>query len=298
MSGPWGSEGNLDDSDYIERMRELLEDWPVQADEQASANGAQTKLKLQRLKPNDDDYFTVVVNGFEVPLVSRQGDVAAGNCYCEFNTGTLIFGTPPPAGTNNVMIYHNQVRWRDGAIRNALYDGLADLFPVVWRNAVDTSITMRVLTWDYQLPSDFSDPRVKIRRIGIREIPASTNRFRPMNCAWQVYGNPPLLRITTSQFFTPGATLQLEYAAPFRSLADLEPQAVQLPIYYAMGVLLAGKESQRARADGQTVAADTNAQPPQYQQNAGAWWMSLYRQKKAAAARTLGGLRPTSVYAT
>lgn len=292
--GPWGAEGSLDDAGYLARMRDLLEDYPVPADEQMSPNGTATKFKLQRLRVNDDDYVQITVGGVVQTLQPSLSALATtGDVHLNFNTGLLTFFAAPPLGVNSVICYHNQVRFLDRTIMGALYEGLQDLYPTVWRNAQFSGILMQTLKWDYPLPPDFLDPRIRIRGLSMREIPASTNPFLPVNWAFTVYGNPPMMRLLRSQQFSPGATLQIEYAAPYRNLADLEAQAAPLPVYYAMAVLMAQKESQRSRQDGQTVAADTNAQPAGYlQQNAG-WWMSLYRQKKQSMARPMGGRHPT-----
>lgn len=291
--GPWGSEGPMDDAGYLSRMRDLLEDYPVPADEQFSPNGTATKFKLQRIRVNDDDYLQVTVAGVPYTLQPSISALAAvTDVHINFNTGLLTFFEAPPADVNTVICYHNQVRWRDSVIMAALYDGLLDLYPRIWRNAQFSGITMQTLQWDYPLPPDFLDPRIRIRGLSIREIPASTNPFMPVNWGFTVYGNPPMIRLLRSQMFSPGATLQIEYAAPYRSLADLESQAAALPIYYAMATLLAGKESQRTKQDGQTVAADTNAQPPQYLMQTAGYWNSLYIQKKKSMARPMGLMKP------
>lgn len=290
--GPWGSEGSMDDAGFLARMRDLLEDYPVPADEQFSPNGTATKFKCQRLRVNDDAYLEVTVNGaVQTVMPSRSALIAVNQCYIDYNTGLITFYQPPPAGTNTVLIYKNQTRWLDRTIMSALMEGLQDLFPVIWRNAQTSAITMQTLQWDYPLPPDFLDPRVRVRKFAVQEIPASTNPFLEVSFPFTVYGNPPMLRVLQSQQYSPGARLQIEYTAPYRSLADLEPAAQRLPVYYAMGTLLLGKESQRTRSDGQTVAADTNAQPPSYLATTGSTWMNLYQTTKTSLARPMGGTR-------
>jgi hypothetical protein len=276
-------------------MRDMLEDYSVPADEQMSPNGTATKFKLQRLRVNDDSYFQVVANNSVVPLVSSLSALVASgplSCFVDFNTGMITFSAAPPIGVNTVVCYHNQVRWLDRTILGALYEGLQDLYPTLWRNAQTSAITLQTLKWDYPLPNDFLDPRMRIKGMSVQEIPSSLNPFLQVNWPFTVYGNPPMVRLLRSQKFSPGSHLQIEYAAPYRNLADLEPQAASLPIYYAMSVLMAAKESQRTRADGQTVAADTNAQPPQYLMQTAGYWKSMYTQKKAAMARPMGGQHP------
>ncbi len=297
MSGPWGSEGSLDDAGFVTKFRERVDDHPQMADEKFDPDGSKTKFKCNRLKVNDDDYLQVVENGTIVPLANSIRDVKAGNCYVNADTGLITFGTAPAAGQGTVICYHNQVQWRDSAILDAMYDGLRTMFPTIWRNAVTTAITLQVLQWDYTLPADFQDPRVKIRRVSVQEVPASTNPFRALSGQYRVYGNPPMLRILGSQAFTPGSVLQIEYTAPYRTLADLDGQAQDLPVWYAAGTLLGFKEGNRARTDSQTVMADQNAVPPGYRQNSGAWFMTQFRTLLAALQRPVGMPPATSTYA-
>jgi hypothetical protein len=105
------------------------------------------------------------------------------------------------------------------------------------------------------------------------------------------------IEIPRSQYFTPGATLWLEYKAPFRSLSELEPQAYDLPLWYAAGQLLGFDESRRTKMDTQTPAAEASANPPGYQQNTGAWYMTQFRNMMASlAAPPVRMPRPISTY--
>jgi hypothetical protein len=297
VSGPWGSEGSLDDEGYLLQVRERLDDWPVPKQIQFTPTGNSTLFKSPAIKMNDDAYFAVTINGVVQQTVSRRADLTSSNAYVDYNTGSVLFGTPPQADPNSVVIQMNQVRWRDSKILSLLYEGLQSLFPKMFREGVYSGIQMAVNTWDYVLPPDFADPGVRVISYGMREIPSTTNRFRPMNTAYVVHGNPPLLRIPPSQYFSPGATLEIRYTAPYRNLSDVDGRATALPILYACAMLLGFEESKRTIAAGQTTTTDTSAQPVQYQQNAGSWYMAQYRALLANLVRPMGGLAPISTYA-
>lgn len=297
MSGPWGSEGSLDDESYLRQIRERLDDWPVYKQVQMSPTGTSTLFKIPMLKVNDDQYFGVFLSGTSQIIVNRQADLSSGSVFVDYNTGTVVFGTAPPAGQSTLVVTMNQVRWRDSKILSLLYEGLQSLFPKLFREGVYDGIRMAVNTWDYVLPPDFNDPGVRVISYGMREIPSTTNRFRPMNTAYVVHGNPPLLRVPPSQYFSPGATLEIRYTAPYRNLSDVDGRATALPILYACAMLLGFEESKRTIAAGQTTITDTSAQPAQYQQNAGSWYMAQYRALLANLVRPMGGLAPISTYA-
>src|ERR1700690_1997442 len=110
-TGPWGSEAGVSDHVFVSRLRELLRDYPVGANEQANGNGTSTFFQMQKVPINDDDYILVTVNNVVVPIVTQRGALAAGNCWIDFNSGMLLFGTAPTTGTNNIAIQKQRVRW-------------------------------------------------------------------------------------------------------------------------------------------------------------------------------------------
>lgn len=274
-TGPWGSEAGVSDSVFVGRLRELLRDYPVGANEQANGNGTSTFFQMQKVPVNDDDYLMVTVNNTVVPLVSQRSQLGPGQCYIDFNSGMLVFGTAPTAGTSNISIQKQRVRWTTSVLLASLQGGLRQLFPALYKRATDTSITMQVNQWIYTLPQDFWDPRVQILAAYLQEVPASVNRPVPIPGVFRIGLRD--LQVPTSQYYTPGATLWLEYKAPYRSLSELEPQAYDLPLWYAAAQLLGFDEARRTRMDTQTPAAESTANPPQYQQNAGTWYMTQFR---------------------
>jgi hypothetical protein len=173
------------------------------------------------------------------------------------------------------VISKTRVRWSDSVILASLEGGLRFLYPALFKLAINTSITMQVNQWLYQLPQDFWDPRIVFTKFAIQEVPSSVNQPRWMGGMYRV--GLSQIQIPSSQRYTPGATLWLEYKAPYRSLSELEPQAYDLPLWYAAAQLLGFDEARRTRMDTQTPAAESTANPPQYQQNAGTWYMTQFR---------------------
>lgn len=270
-----GSEAGVSDRTFTRRLRQLLRDIPVQANEQANGNGTSTFVQLQKVPVYDDSHCTVFVGTQQIPIVQSLSALSGNNCFLDFDTGSLIFNQAPAAGSNNIVIQHTRVRWTESVLLQSLYGGLRQLFPMLYKRQMDTSITMQVNQWLYTLPQDFWDPRVRIISASIQEVPSSVNR--PMRISGFFRMGLQQIQIPTSQRYTPGATLWLEYTAPYRSLSELEPQAYDLPLWYAAGQLLGFDEARRTRVDTQSPAAEQSANPPNYQQNAGAWYMTNFR---------------------
>jgi hypothetical protein len=110
-------------------------------------------------------------------------------------------------------------------------------------------------------------------------VPSSVNR--PISISGFQRRGLNIIEIPTSQCYTPGATLFVEYTAPYRSLSELEPQLYDLPLWYAAGQLLGFDEARRTVTAVQGVSAEASAGPPGYQQNTGAWYMTQFRQMLA-----------------
>ena len=275
----FGSEAGTSDRVFSNRLRQLLQDLPTAANEHTNGDGTTTLFQLQKVPIYDDSNTIITVDGVLVPIVRSRGALVPGNCFIEFDTGTVIFGTAPDVGSNNIAIQKTRVRWSEGTLVESLMGGVRMLFPAQFRLGVDTSITLQVNTWDYTLPNAFWDPRVRIISVGTREIPASVNRVIPISGFNRRGLN--ILEIPTSQRYTPGSTVFVEYTAPYRSLSELEPQLYDLPIWYAAGQLLGFGEGRRTNIANQSVAAESSANPPGYMQNTGAWYMTQFRQMLA-----------------
>lgn len=290
-----GQESGLDDRTYIRRFRELIGDIPKAADEQGSGLGNALRYNMQTVPVNDDNYLSITVDGVAQQIVTSP-QPSAGEVFVDFDTGRMIYGTPPATGTNNITILKNTVRWRDSTIKEALMDGVRNMYPKIFRLVQDTSITIATLVWDYELPSIFNDHFVRVTSVGLREIPASSNRFIPIN-AWEVIPGPtPTLRLPTSQGFSPGATIQITYEAPLASLSEVPPKAQALPLWYAAGMLLGFKEATRVRTDTQNVAAEAQANPVGSQQNAGVFFMRQFQTGLSQMSRVRSAAAPHTTY--
>lgn len=288
-----GQESGLSDRQYVRRLRELLDDIPKPADEQGSGLGNALRYNVQTVPVNDDDYLSITVDGNALQVVEIPTP-APGQVFVDFDTGRMIFGTPPSANTNNITILKNTVRWRDSTLKEALMDGVRMMYPKLGKIATNEDLSLATLEWDYTLPSIFNDANIRITGVGVREIPASSNYFRPLS-GWEQIGNTTL-RIPSSQGFSPGATIQVSYEAPYSSLSEVEPKAQMLPIWYAAGMLLGFKEARRVRTDTQNVAAEASANQPGIQQNAGAFFMRQFTAGLTQLARVRKAATPETDY--
>lgn len=295
-STTWGLEAGVDDNTFLTALRDLLDDWPIPADEQFSGNGTGTKFQAGKLKINDDKYVTIAVNGTPFSIVTSRDNIPINSVFLDYNTGLFQFNAsqPPSLGQNNVVILKSRVRWSDSQMTRALYGGLKSLFPDLFKDAVDTSIMMATNQWLYTLPTDFWDPRVMIKKVQLQEIPQNVNQPREISGAYRV--GLDQIQIPRSQWFSPGATLWIEYQGPYRSLSELEPQAYDLPLWYAAAQLLGFKEAQSTRTDTQTVASESASKQGGYQQNTGGWFMTQYRQLRQQLSRPMQMAKPISVY--
>lgn len=288
-----GQEAGLSNTQYIRRLRELLDDIPKPADEQASGLGNAKRYNFNIAPINDDQYCQIFVGGTQQQII--QVDTPTGNeVYVDFDTGRTIFGTPPPALANNINFYKNTVRWRDSTLLEALTDGARNMWPKLGRIAYDTSLSISVNVWQYQLPPIFNDPNVRLIDVSIREVPESTERFIPLSGWWLSGLNQ--LQLPTSQGFSPGATIMLEYEAPYASLSEVESKAQALPLWYAAGMLLGFKESRRVRTDTANVTTEAQANPVGAQSNAGSFYMRQFYTALSQMARVRRAPRIISTY--
>ncbi len=289
-----GQEAGLSDTQMLRRLRELMDDVPKPAEEQASGLGNALRYNFNTVPIIDDSETCELIVGSTKQQIIQTPDPAANSnqAYVNFDTGRVIFGTPPPFGENNITFFKDTARWRDSTLLESMADGARQMWPKLGKRDNDTSMTIAVNQWQYNLPPLFSDANVRIIDVQLREIPSSTNRFEPNNY-WTLTANNQL-QFAPSQFYTPGATIMVVYEAPYSSLSQVESKAQMLPIWYAAGMLLGFKEAKRTRTDTQNVASEASANPPGAQQNAGAFYMrqfytglaQLSRVRKARRFRT------------
>jgi hypothetical protein len=289
-----GQEAGLDDRQYLRRLRELLQDVPSPADEQASGTGTALRYDLSIRPVNDDDYFQVIVDGTPQTVV-QVPTPSPGQVYVDFDTGRLLFGSPPAVGTNNVIVYKNTVKWRDSTLLELLLEGARNMWPKLGRIVTDdTSIIIQTLVWDYPLPPPFNDPSVRLTQVAVRSIPAASERFHPI-AAWDRIGNG-ILRIPPSQLWPPGSSVQLVYEAPYASLSQVEAKAQMLPLWFAGGSVMMFKEQKRTLLDTQNVTSEGQANPVGSQGNSGAALMRQFYTALSQMSRVRTSVQPTTVY--
>lgn len=266
-----GSETGQPDQDWINRVRDALQDYPQGFNDQFSGDGVNgafgaggTPIKASKPKiydgllPNGNPAISVTVGGVAQPVVTVFPP-GAGNVYVNYNTGEITFGTIPPVGTNNVLIGFQWTRWSDQTILEALYSGLREMFPRVGKIYTDTTLGIRVNQWDYQLPAWAQDPRAKVWKIEVQSAAVTTEPFKELR-VWNRVGLD-MVHIAGSQAYSPTAVLRVTGWGPYVSLGDLEPQLSTLPEYYAIAVLAAGREMQDMRRDNATPQSQEGAHP-------------------------------------
>ena len=280
MPNPTVASSGEGDLEYIQMLRDFVEDTPVFSPQQISGNGTSSEYRLGQFPVWDGDLnFVVSVGGAPQTVVTSRTGLGAGQVYIDYETGWMFFGSAPGAGSNNIQIRCSKVRWRDIKLKQALYAGMAAMFPRLWQKKVDqSSITLQVNQWDYPLPgSDWADPRTRLYSVEVQLVPNSYERFQPMQI-WRRAGFN-ILHIPYSQQYPPGGILRLEWAGPYSALSDLEPQVRQLPLWYAKGYLLSNRETVRTRFDQANVTQGEQANPPGSSQNAGAFFMRQFEQE-------------------
>lgn len=289
------------DSQWISDVRDALEDYPRWLLETWTADGVNgvntagaAPLGVQFPKINGssaagDNTPLVTDNGAPITVVDFPTAPIAGQVQVNYDTGELIFGTVPANG-HTINVTYQTCKWRDKSILTGLIDGLRAMFPVVGKTYTDTSVQIQVNQWDYQLPSWFNDPRSKIISIEVNDLNIPTEPFKMAPPGEERVGLG-VLHLPWSQRFGPTAVLRIVGWGPYLRLGDLEPQLYNLPIYYALGVLLPKKETKRIREDPLVPAAQIGAAQPTLHMQTGDYWARRFDVALANLARLPG---PTS----
>ncbi len=293
----------LADSSWIGKVRDALEDYPRWLLEQYTADGVNgvntfggAPLGVQFPKINGS-----AASGDNTPLVqdSTAGTAyvvvdfpalpTAGQVQVNYDTGEMIFGTVP-TNAHVIQYSYQTCKWRDQPILDALVDGLRAMFPVVGKTYTDISIPIQVNVWDYSLPAWFADPRSKIISLEIADpfIPSEPFKVAPPGEDRIGLG---LLHLPWAQKYSPTARLRIVGWGPYLRLGDLEPQLYNLPIYYALGVLLPKRETKRIREDTIVPVAQLGAAQPSLHMQTGDYWTRRFDAALANLARLPG---PTS----
>lgn len=293
----------LPESSWIGKVRDSLEDFPRWLLEQWVADGVNgvslagaAPLGVQFPKINGSS-----VSGDNTPLVQdTTGPInyvvvdfptapIAGQVQVNYDTGELTFNSPPTSG-HTINYSYQTCKWRDQSILDGLMDGLREMFPIVGKTYVDTSVQIKVNQWDYQLPAWFNDPRSRIIQIEVNDLNQPSEPFKMAPPGEERVGLG-ILHLPWSQKYGPTAILRVVGWGPYLRLGDLEPQLYNLPVYYALSTLLPKRETKRIREDALVPASQIGAQQPTLHMQTGDYWKRRFDAALGNLARLPG---PTS----
>lgn len=259
-----GAETGLDESQWITEVRDAMHDYPLATIETTQADGSSgagtaSSLPYRVTRPPilDGSVLASVNNAAQTVLeadkVAAGFTPGAGQVLVNLDTGELTFGTIPPAN-QTVAVKYTPVYWRDRTILTALADGLRRLPTKVGKTGIDETIRPQIDIWDYQLPSWSADPRSLVLNLEVKDIDSPVIDYDPVR-RWERVGTT-ILRIPTSQFYSPAGRFRITYWAPYFRLGDMEPALFHLPITYAAGMLLLKRAAVLTRADSMPAAQD------------------------------------------
>jgi len=259
-----GSETGLDEAQWILEVRDAMHDYPLATVESTSADGTSgaptaSSLPYRATRPPIlDNTVLVSVAGSAQAVHYVDQEVAsftpvAGQVLVNLDTGEFTFGTVPTAG-QLVAIKYTPVYWRDRTILTALADGLRRLPGWVGKTGIDETVRPQINVWDYQLPSWSSDPRSLILNLEVKDVDTPVIDYDPVR-RWERVGTT-ILRIGTSQYYSPAGRFRITYWTPYFRLADMEPHLFHLPITYAAGMLLLKRAGVLMRADSMPASGD------------------------------------------
>lgn len=259
----------LSDIQWIQRVRDHLDDWPSWKTETFTGDGtngvlgpASGPLRVIQGPINDTDKFgnaalpQISVNGVAKTVITT-GTPSAGQVLIDLDTGASIFGTVPPLSQAVTWGYWG-VRWRDQKIGDALMEGLHRTWPAIGRYYTDFTTVNRILQWDYQLPLWAQNPETRILDVWYRDPNISIEPWRSLKGQWT---RPDLytIHIYPSQRISLAGAYKITGYGPCLRLADLPPQYFDLPVWWAAGSLLTKKEAPRVRADAMTPQSNEGA---------------------------------------
>jgi len=293
----------LPDSQWITAVRDGLEDYPEYTLESWTSDGvngvvgpAANPLKTTK-RPINDGSLSVRANtaGTNFTII-LTGTPTATQVLANLNTGELTFLTAP-AAAHAIQISYQAVKWRDQKILDALDAGRRALFPRVGKVYTDTSINIQVNVWDYTMPLWCQDPRSRIYDISIRDPGILVEPYRQLP-GWRRINNTTV-RIPLSQRYSPVANLMVVGWGPYLTLGDMEPQLYDLPIWYALSVLLPKKESFRLRQDTAVPLTQEGGQQPTLLTQTGEYYAQRFERELERLSKVMGpgwNFRVSTVY--
>lgn len=276
----------------IDEVRLSLEDAGATTTDNFSGDGSTT---IWRLTTNPIGANTDTVT------VASATQTRGTDYTINYDNGEITFTTAPVNGASCTVQYTAYV-WRDSRIRSALNAGIRSLYPRVFK-PFEVYVLLRNNVWIYDLTDPTDVP--ESTSFGDQTIPAdyipadsrdsiARSQARIHYAEWRVYGSNQVFvpysgfRRTTRRNLqidrSPGAndTLRLTCSGPFKTLenvgdaTDVPSDFLDLPVWYALGTLLAKKEGPRARSDSYAVQQNENANRPGTQAQAGNDHLRMY----------------------
>jgi hypothetical protein len=220
------------------------------------------------------------VGGVTSTLTLSSGGNGTLNVAINSDTGEIIFPVAPVVGTLSAT--YQSIRYSDTQILDALKEGLQAMWPEIWQEQIDTSLTPTPYAYEYTLPTVFNDPRVEILKVEIRDpnviVVPYRKVFRYTRVSQQILALTDLL-------YSPAGNIRLHYNAPYGALSDTEPQVMHLPVYFALGRLLADQEAMRSRQDELVPLTGEGGSQSGVAQQTSSYWFALYEREKRRFAR-------------
>lgn len=259
-----GAETGLDEAQWIADVRDAMHDYSLAAIESAPADGSSgagtaSSLPYRVTRPPILDGSVLVSVAGAAQTVLEADKVAVGfvptgtQVLVNLDTGELTFGTIPPVN-QLVAVKYTPVYWRDRSILTALADGLRRLPSKLGKTGIDETVRPQVDVWDYLLPSWSSDPGSLILNLEVKDTDTPIVDYSPVR-RWERVGTT-ILRILSSQAYSPAGRFRITYWMPYARLGDMEPHIYHLPITYAAGMLLLKRAAILTRADSMPAQGD------------------------------------------
>jgi hypothetical protein len=265
---------------WIDDVSNALEDYGSTITDQFTGDGV-TAIWKTSSPPIKYQTESITVNSV---LKTRGTDYTVN-----YDNGEVTF-INIPANATTVIIQYTKVQWRDERKISAIQSGIRELYPSVYIPR-ECYVLVQNLKYDYDLTtstdvpdnfastnptlslpanysaaqarSDFADSRTSI---GWAEgIPFGANQiFTPLENFHRTTFNV----IHFDLPMVPNSVVKLVYAGPPKLLvnvsdvSDVPDTFYDLPVWYALSVLMEKKEAPRSRFDAMASMQNTQAVPP------------------------------------
>lgn len=236
----------------VQSARRFLRDWPDQDNLTASVatTGATTVTVA--------DSSRYVVNT-AIEIEQEAMIVRALPTATTLTVQRGAYGSTPATHANGLSILIRPEYFTQEYL-DAINGAIQATFPWIYKQALDTSLTVAANTWEYTIPNmpgtyaGSSIPIPRLARVDILVSNSGSVPYRPLR-AWQVRrGGTPVLKLRDLE--VTGSTLRLTGYGPFPDVAfsdsldaQFPPQATQLLVEMAVSRLMLSGEAQRLRND-------------------------------------------------